>query len=306
MRELFGSTGRAFAKINLGLRICGKREDGYHILDSIMQSISLCDGVSLHCCQYERGESFSPVELTVTGEDSLPLDERNTAFSSAALFLAEAGLTHIGVRIHVDKVIPSQAGLGGASADAAAVFFLLHTAFPDTFSAGELLLLAGRIGADVPFCLKGGLCRCRGTGDILEPLPPFPPLPILLVKPPVGISTPWAYRRCDEIRSGGGSDSRQDRAYEQIFDGTPESLWQSAGLLYNDLEEAVRDEYPDIPDIRTFLEKNGARFAAMTGSGSCVFGVFSDESRRDLAYKKARTNFPSTFFTACCSTVSIR
>ena len=263
---------KAFAKINLTLDITGRREDGFHTLDSVMQSVSLFDRVTVTL----NDTGAVSVSCSVLG---LPTDERNTAFRAARLFLDATGLP-FGADIFIEKNIPSQAGMGGGSADAAAVFKALNRLAAEKgetpLSTGELLYLAMRVGADVPFCFLNGTQRCGGIGEEMIPLAPLPECGILILKPEAGVSTPEAYRRCDEAEDTGRRYTPElVRALER------RSLAGAAKALGNRFQDALR--IPECENARIDLLENGALGAVMTGSGSAVFGIFEDEAAAEKA-----------------------
>ena len=178
---------KAYAKINLSLDITGKRADGYHLLETVMQSVSLYDTVRV-----ERAEEFS----VSCSNPHVPL-QGNIAEKAARAFLAAAGLSG-GASIHIEKRIPMEAGMAGGSTDAAAVLRALNSLCGERFSRQELCSIGAGIGADVPFCVVVGTCLARGIGEQLTPLPSMMPCRILVVKPSEGISTAAAYRMLDE------------------------------------------------------------------------------------------------------------
>lgn len=256
----------AYAKINLSLDIVGRREDGYHTVDMVMQSVSLCDKVK--------------VALNDTGEITLlcskpyiPTDIRNTAYKAARYFFDASGLAN-GADIYIEKCVPDQAGMGGGSADAAAVLKALNKLCEEEhgeapLNMAELLYLGMRIGADVPFCILNGTQRCGGVGEIMIPLADMPSCGLVVVKPPVGVSTPEAYKQCDtKPDSGIRYTPGMIRAVES------HSLTQIAKALGNRFDDAL--QIPEVQKIKEALMTGGAENAIMTGSGSAVFGIFSN------------------------------
>lgn len=248
-------TKHAYAKINLTLDVVGIREDGYHLLESVMQTVSLCDDASIE--KADKTELFCD-------DPSVPTDRKNTCIKAAELFFELSGLSG-GARIILKKNIPSEAGLGGGSADAAAVLTLLNELYDAQMSYAELERIAVEVGADVPFLVRGGSAVCRGIGEDLEPLNGLPKRYILLVKPDFGVSTPLAYKKFDEqsLTSAGGT---------KRFCAALRCGGNPYEHLSNDLETALCDER--IAAIRRELLNLGAEASQMTGSGSCVFGLF--------------------------------
>lgn len=258
----------AFAKINLTLDITGILENGYHSIASVMQTISLCDEISIEKNNYGEIRLFSGGGKFA---DGMPLGEKNTCHKAARVFL-EHIRARDGVDIHIKKNIPSQAGLGGGSSDAATVLRLLNRLFETDFSYEELRELAVKIGADVPFLVTGGCALCEGVGEVLTPLKNSLSGYVLLVKPDFGISTPEAYRLFDEKKLPYGNSSEAVMKSKSF-----------SGLLSNDLEKAVAN--PEIEKIKRRLISLGASDSLMTGSGSCVYGLFKDKKAAETAAK---------------------
>lgn len=258
----------AYGKINLSLDIVGLREDGYHLMDMVMQSVSLADRVTL--CRAE--------EISVAADGDIPTDERNTAIKAAKVFFAETGVPG-GCEITVEKNIPSEAGMGGGSADAAAVFIGLDQMYGTDLPIGRLMEMGLKVGADVPFCLIGGTALVQGIGEQVAPVSPIPDCHILLVKPPFGISTGAAFRHFDEV----GVTTHPDNA--ALMSAMERGDLSSMGkFMANVLEESAAS--PEIEAIREKIAARGAEAALMTGSGSVVFGLFSDEEKARAAAEK--------------------
>ena len=261
-------TARAFGKINLTLEITACREDGYHELATVMQSVSLADTVMLEAC--EEGPC-------VCCDGGIPADETNTAFRAIEAFAAFCdNPDYRRVKITVEKHIPSQAGMGGGSADAAAVLVLLNRHFGTNLPKETLCAIGKTIGADVPFCIVGGTQLCTGIGEILSPLTPLPRCLIVLCKPPKGISTREAFACAD---SGEYASGEATRHMESAL--AERSLAKIGGGLQNDFERLVPLE--EIKQIRNVLRENGALGARMTGSGSAVYGIFAQEGAAERA-----------------------
>ncbi len=248
----------AYAKLNLYLDITGRRDDGYHLLETVMQSVSLADEVTAAV------SGGSGISLFCDRED-VPTDGRNTAYRAAELFMRTAEVSGA-VRIDIAKHIPSGAGMGGASADAAAVLRALNAAFGEPLDESRLTDIAAQVGADVPFCLVGGTKLCRGIGEKLSDFPK-PQGVFLVVKPDFGCPTGEAYARYDSspIPPHGG--------LERFRAAMPRGF---APKMYNVFQALYSDER--IEDIRRRLTECGAEGAMLTGSGSAVFGVFDDEN----------------------------
>jgi 4-diphosphocytidyl-2-C-methyl-D-erythritol kinase len=249
-------TSFAYAKINLALAVHGIREDGYHDLQSVMQSISLHDIVRVR----RRGEKV----VCQCGALSGP---GNLAYKAAVLFMEQCGQSE-GIEIEIDKHIPIQAGLAGGSTDAAATLRLLNQLYGKPLDNEVLHALAERCGADVAFCLRGGTMWATGRGERLELLPAYPELNIVLVKPFAGVNTGEAFRRFDLVGRG-GTLTRRDWEKALIQGSTQ----QIANLLYNDLEPVSIQIVPEISKIKQHLLDAECYGALMSGSGSSVFGI---------------------------------
>lgn len=263
------------AKINLSLDITGVRDDGYHLVETVMQAVSLCDTVTV----WERREPGITLELTGTGADSLPSDSTNTAWRAAALFLEALrkkgiALTGVGIRIH--KRIPFAAGLAGGSADAAGVLTALNQLCGGRLAEEELAGLGEHVGADVPFCLLGGTARATGTGAILSPLPDLPECHIVIAKPAGGVSTAAAYRAVDRVLGDGkgrfGASLRRPRTSVLVDAVCSGSLPQVGRELCNVFEQALR--LPETEALKKEINRFRPLGCLMTGSGSSVFALF--------------------------------
>ncbi len=260
---------RCPAKVNLSLRIVGRRADGYHLVDSVMVPVDLCDDIQL---AVERG---SPLQVSVSCSDPrLPVDEDNLA-GKAALIFARAAKFEGHVDIRICKRIPSGAGLGGGSSNAAAVLKSLRDVLAPRFSAARLADLATRIGADVPFFLSCRPARARGIGDLLTTLRSLPSRWLVIVVPPFEVSTAWAYRQFDA--------QRPDRQGPSAVPAADPDRWPPVMLYVNDLERTVFTAYPVLCSIKQELQRSGAEAALMSGSGSAVFGVFSTKGAAERA-----------------------
>jgi 4-diphosphocytidyl-2-C-methyl-D-erythritol kinase len=250
------------------LRIVGRRADGYHLLDSLMIPISLCDEVQVTVETAKRKTAGDDSRLALTcDEPTVPTDTTNLAYKAAVLLLKEAAMQAT-VSIHLKKRIPAGAGLGGGSSNAATVLKSLNILLHLGFSEDRLCQLGARLGADVPFFIPCRPARVTGIGEILTPIPSLPHRWLVLVAPFFAVSTPWAYQRFDELPSSGSLAS---------FVLEP-GAWPSQALLVNDLERAVLPEYPQIAAIKSTLLNCAADGALMSGSGSSVFGIFQDRT----------------------------
>ncbi|MBO4377234.1 MAG: 4-(cytidine 5'-diphospho)-2-C-methyl-D-erythritol kinase [Lachnospiraceae bacterium] len=258
---------KAYAKINLCLDVLGKREDGYHEVSMIMQTIGLCDDVTLR----KQDEGIS---LSVGGSD-LPADESNLAFKAAKLMKDTYDIKE-GVKISLKKNIPIAAGLAGGSSDAAAVMLGMNELFNLGIDKDELCKLGVKIGADVPYCIKGGTYLAQGIGEKLTPLPKAPGATILIAKPDISVSTKEVYTALNvgELKAHPDVDGMTKAIVRHDLDGVIERMG-------NVLENVTIKSFPVIDEIKQLMKENGAENALMSGSGPTVFGIFYDQ--RDAA-----------------------
>lgn len=266
---------RAYAKLNLALDILGVRPDGMHELDMLMQNISLADVLSIKCAN-----------RVAVRCDSMVVDANNTVRRAAKLFFQSLGI-HAGAEIVIEKHIPSQAGLGGGSSDAAATLVALNHLYEAGLDICTLRELGVQIGADVPFFIGGGCMRARGIGEELRKLSNRCAFYYLLVKPQRGVSTAAAYGKFDACAKRGAVDvEAAGRALEK---GDCAAYFKAAG---NVLQAPGAEICPAVSAILSKCKDRGADFAMMTGSGSCVFAVFQEESVREYAYQKFVKEYP--------------
>ena len=272
---------RAPAKVNLFLRMAGRREDGYHLLFSCMQTLSLYDEIKV---EVRPGTETGGQVLFASDCGFLTSDpKKNTAVAAAVRFLEKLSPERYTVSIDLKKNIPSQAGLGGGSSDAAAVLLALDELFPGRVTREELEKIALSIGADVPYFLYGGTALCEGVGEIVSPMPELSGLPMLLMKPGRGVSTPACYKAFDEMGGAGITEEEKEVLIRGLKEQIPvkERLLSAARAWTNDLQAPAIGSVPEIEDGIRLLQGGGAAFAAMSGSGSCVFGIFEDEEKID-------------------------
>lgn len=266
---------RAMAKINLGLDVVRKREDGYHEVRMIMQTIRMYD-------QIELRESREPGIRVWTNLPFLPCDENNLTYKAAKLLMDEFQIKQ-GVSIHLQKFIPVAAGMAGGSSDAAAVMVGVNRLFRLGLSPQELMERGVAIGADVPYCILRGTALSEGIGEILTPLPPMPDCRILIGKPAVNVSTKFVY---ENLRANEITDHPDiDGMVEAIRRGSLSGL---VSKMENVLERVTVPEYPVIDKIKESMKKNGALASMMSGSGPTVFGIFDDTERAQYAYRKLK------------------
>lgn len=254
-------TVKAPAKINLTLHITGKLDNGYHTLKSVMQSISLCDELTVSLNENKV--------INVTCSDpSVPTGNENIAYKAAEIFFKAAEISDKGADIHIEKRIPSQAGMGGGSADGAAVLYTLNKLCGEPLNEDELYGISASVGADVPFCLKGGTVLCEGIGEIMTPLSPLPDCFIVIGKGSEGISTRDAFEKIDSCPEAADCDFDVS-----IFNGNIRKIASHCSNAFSKVSPV-----DDIRRIRGLMLGCGALCSVMTGSGSAVFGIFTEQS----------------------------
>jgi len=274
---------KAYAKLNLTLDIIGKREDGYHDLKSVMQTISFCDDVEI---VLGTGGEW---KLTSDSPD-MPCDERNLAWKAAKVFFDNQVIDPNGIHIHIVKRLPSQAGMGGGSADAAAVLRALNRHYGNPLTIMELADLGATFGSDVPFCVVGGTCMCEGRGEILTRLPDMPQCTIVGVKPPFPVSTPFLFKKIDSVPVYTHPDNEaMVKALEQG------NIQRIAELIYNVFDPVVSAEHPEIDEIKTIFASYGAVGAQMTGSGSACFAIVPEGKEPEELRKTLENRFGEAF-----------
>ncbi|HBG76476.1 4-(cytidine 5'-diphospho)-2-C-methyl-D-erythritol kinase [Eubacteriales bacterium mix99] len=271
---------RAPGKINWTLDVTGRRPDGYHEVEMLLQSIGLWDEIILT----ERREG-----IRIVGDlRGVPRNGDNLAAKAAEQIRESCGLD-AGVEIAIHKRIPIAAGLAGGSSDAAAVLVGLNVLWDADLPEERLRQLGSRLGADVPFCISGGTAVARGIGDRLTPLSPLEGIWLVLVKPPFGVSTASVYEALSMESRAGHPDWK--KAYDSLqaadFAGFPRGT-------ANVLESVTRAQHPEIREIRQALRKAGAVASSMSGSGPAVFGVFPDYGQARRASEKLREHFAKT------------
>ncbi len=274
---------RAYGKINLGLDVLRKREDGYHDVRMIMQTVGLYDQVDL----FFRREPGIEIETNLS---YLPVNENNLMYKAADLLMEEFQVKN-GVFIRLRKLIPVAAGMGGGSSDAAAVLVGLNKMFHLGLSMEELMERGVKLGADVPYCIMRGTALSEGIGEKLTPLPPMPQCQVLLAKPAVSVSTKFVYENlhANDLKPEQHPDI--DGLIEAIGRG---DLLGVSGRLGNVLELVTARKYPAIEEIKGVMREYGALGAMMSGSGPTVFGLFSNPKAAATAYEDLRYGEHST------------
>ena len=272
------------AKINLALDVTGKLPNGYHSLESVFQTVGLYDEVEV-----ELTNSGIKLSCEVPDEfadaDPIPCDERNIAYKAARLFFEENGMD-CSCRIHIKKGIPSQAGMGGGSTDAAAVLYCLGR------MTGKSLKTPEKLGADVPFFLTGGTAYVEGIGERITPIADYSGRILVIAKGKEGVSTAEAYRNIDGLEEPLHPETQK---LAEAINTAPDTAYKYFGNLF---EQAVR--LPEVEDIRNDMLKYRARRAVMTGSGSAVFGIFIDPAQAVRCADKLREK---GYFATVCETV---
>ncbi|MFQ5849836.1 MAG: 4-(cytidine 5'-diphospho)-2-C-methyl-D-erythritol kinase [Candidatus Binatia bacterium] len=260
------------AKVNLYLRVVGKRDDGYHLIDSLMVPVSLYDEIEITRPRKAKGV------LMVTCDDSnVPAGRKNLVYKAGTLLLRQKGIRDP-VRVHIRKRIPIGAGLGGGSSDAAAAMLGLNRFLRLGYHRGTILSLAAGVGADVPFFVYGCPARARGVGEQLRPLPFFPKLWMVILYPGFAVSTRWIYRNLEIKLTKVNKNTNLNLCLED-----PSEL---ARLLVNDLEGVTIRRYPCLASLKERLVQEGAVGALMSGSGSSVFGIFAAEKGAKKAFRR--------------------
>lgn len=276
-------TEPAYAKLNLTLDILGRRDDGYHDMRMVMQSIDLQDLVT---ATPQAGPGFT---LT-TNLPYLPRDGGNIAVKAANQFFQDTGLPPLGMSIDIKKNIPVCAGMAGGSSDGAAVLRLLRRLCLPELPQKQLEETGGRVGSDVPYCVRGGTALAEGRGERLTDLPPLPPCWIAVCKPPCAISTPelFAQVRVKRLRCHPDTGGM----LEALSSGDLEGV---AHRLYNVFEDVLPRRYAQVFEIKATLLNLGAMAASMTGSGPTVFGLFPEREPAAQAVQALSERFPAAF-----------
>ncbi len=278
-------TVHAPAKINLTLDIVGVRKDGYHLLESVFQAVSVYDTVT--------AQKAEDITLDAPGCDC-PV-EKNTAYKAAVAFFAATGISG-GVHLTVEKRIPQQAGMGGGSADAAGVLWALNRLYEANLTAEQLCEIGLTIGADVPFCVMGGTAFVTGIGEGLQSLPALPDCYIVIAQPQEGISTKEAYAAVDNAEIHARPDN------------TPAIAALNAGDLPSVCAQAVNvfevaTKLEGVADIRRRMEAYAPLCSQMTGRGSCVFAIFEDENAANACVEELKKDYPTAFMCQPCGGV---
>lgn len=269
---------KAYAKINLVLNIGDLRPDGYHDIQTIMQSLELHDDVTV--------EQTGGTGITVTASvDTIPIDESNLAVKAVKAFAAKTGVPADGLSIHIEKRIPVAAGLGGGSSDAAATLRALNVLYETNLSVDELAEIGIEVGSDVPFCVHGGCAYVEGKGDMVVPTTPMPQCIIVIGKPDLAISTEKMYQRFDQAEL----PQRADHTPEIMLGLRWENLKAVAESVGNAFEQVLmKNERNTVDMMKEVMNQFGTLGTAMTGSGPAVFGIFDNELYARVASETLR------------------
>ena len=273
----------AFAKLNLTLDVLGKREDGYHDLKSVMQTISIRDDVEIDI------GTGGPWQLKCTRED-IPTDERNLAWKAAKVFFDATGKDPEGLEIRITKRIPSEAGMGGGSADAAAVLRALNRHYGNPFSIFALAELGAMVGSDVPFCTICGTAMVEGRGERVRKLPDMPDCVFVVCKPDFSASTPELYRKLDETEIAKRPDNQAMESALLAGD-----LGKVAENLCNVFDPVVTADHLELNYIKSIFNSYGSVGQQMTGSGSAVFAIVPDFEFAAVICNMLKDNYPNVF-----------
>jgi 4-diphosphocytidyl-2-C-methyl-D-erythritol kinase len=270
---------RAFAKVNLYLKILSKRQDGFHEIETVMQNISLFDLLSI-----EKTDEGISVECD---DSAVPSGQANICFKAVERLMPFSGRR--GVRITIHKNIPSGAGLGGGSSDAAAVINALNNIWELSLDDNALMKIAAETGSDVPFFMLGGRALCTGRGEKVKKLPDMPETHLVLIKPSESVPTKWAYEEYDRSSAAGGYACFGSKSGGMFCSEKPRMSYE------NDFEKAILPKYRGINDARTSLLSAGAVSALMTGSGSAVFGIARGKEHAESILSKVKILHPLSY-----------
>lgn len=266
---------KAKAKVNLSLDVLRRRENGYHDVKMIMQTVNLYDDLIV-----EDAESGINLEVTTIEGVEIPCDESNLAYKAAKLLMDEFDIKK-GVKITINKHIPVAAGMAGGSTDCANTLKGVNELFKLGLSDKELMERGVKLGADVPYCIMGKTALSEGIGEVLTPIENMPQCKILIAKPPINVSTKYVYENLHVETIKDHPDV--DGMVEKIKAG---DLHGVCSYMENILETVTVKEYPVINELKTFMKENGAINSIMSGSGPTVFGLYDDENKAKEAYEK--------------------
>ena len=268
----------AYGKINLYLDVLNRLDNGYHNIESIMQSVSLCDTITLEISDIQ-GESIIEIQ---SSNGIIPNDKTNLVYKCARRFLTHTGINGKRCVFTIDKSIPVSAGMAGGSSDGATAMNLLNQACGSLLSYSELCFIGATIGADIPFCLTGGTCVCQGIGDRITKIKPFKDIFLVSAIDRSSVSTPIAFAMLDEKY---GTECTSSGNIKNMISAIEcENTSAVSSLLYNKFESVIMPTNQNVERIKRIMLDNGAVGALMSGSGPSVFGIFLDENSQKKAY----------------------
>ena len=273
----------AFAKINLTLDVLGKREDGYHDLKSVMQAISIRDDIEI---DVDTGMPWS----LVCSMEGIPEDQTNLAWKAAEVYYAATGLSTTGLAIRIKKRIPTQAGLGGGSADAAAVLRALNQHYGNPLSILALAEIGAQVGSDVPFCVLCGTAMVEGRGELIRKLPDMPDCFFVVCKSDFSSSTPELYKKLDEavIARRPNNQAMESALLAGDLQNVAENIW-------NVFDPVVTQDHLELNYIKSIFNSYGAVAYQMTGSGSAVFAIVTEFEHAAVICNMLKDNYPQVF-----------
>ncbi|MBU5486154.1 4-(cytidine 5'-diphospho)-2-C-methyl-D-erythritol kinase [Clostridium sp. MSJ-11] len=272
---------KAYAKVNLSLDVLGRKENGYHLLSMIMQCIDLYDTIEIK--EINNGIKVNCNKINI------PTDKRNLAYRAADMFIEKYKINK-GVEIYIEKNIPTEAGLGGGSSNAAIVLKMMRDMFKPQINDEELAMLGEKLGADVPFFIYGGTALCEGIGEIITPLEKFKNHILLLVKPNFGVSTKDVYEEIDKITIN--DHPNMNRILNYINENNLEDLSKN---MINVLELVTLDKYPELLEIKRDMKNLGSIGTLMSGSGSTIFGFFENYQFAERCYNFMKDKYDEVF-----------
>jgi len=274
---------KAYGKINISLDVVGKREDGYHLLRMLMQTVDIYDELTFKKC--EEGIQIS------CNKDFVPTDKRNLVYKAIELFSSTYNIKG-GVKVHIVKNIPVEAGMAGGSTDAAAALRAMRDLYKPEVTDKELMTLGVKIGADVPYCILGGTALCEGIGEVITQLKPFNDKILVVVKPNFGVSTIEVYKAfaLKEVKVHPDTEGLIE-AMEK------DNLSYVGNNMKNLLETVTIKKHNEIQEIKDFMIKEGSVGSMMSGSGPTVFGFFEDMLTAQRCYEKLKESYKEVFIT---------
>lgn len=288
--------GKAHGKINLHLDVLNRMSNGYHNIESIMQSVSLCDIITLEI--EDLGANCENVIEIISPNANVPNDKTNLVYKCAKKFFDYTKISGKRCVFSIEKHIPIAAGMAGGSSDGAAAMRLLNEACDSILSYDELCSLGATVGADIPFCLTGGTCICKGIGDDITPICSFKDVYMVSAIDLSSVSTPVAFAMLDEKF---GTDCKSSKNISDMVNAIEvKDVNRVASVLYNKFEDVIIPTNPNVQKIKNIMLECGASGALMSGSGPSVFGIFMDEISQKKAFEKLKNCSINAFL---CKTI---